>query len=253
LSYQPACIVDLFGGSGLLSHVSKRMLPFATVVYNDYDNYHQRLKHVETTNRLLRDIREIVKPCSDGVKIPDNERQLIVSRIERERGFVDWITISSSLLFSMKYVLNMPDFKKQTLYNNVKQANYTTDGYLDGLEVVRSDYYDLYLKYRDMPDVLFIVDPPYLSTDSSTYSSDGYWRLKDYLDVLRVLNGTNFVFFTSNKSSIVELLEWVEETYCIKSPFSNATVRTVGVQMNRNSRYTDMMYYKFNELRLIAA
>lgn len=31
--------VDLFGGSGLLSHVAKRERPDATVVYNDFDNY----------------------------------------------------------------------------------------------------------------------------------------------------------------------------------------------------------------------
>ena len=31
--------VDLFGGSGLLSHITGRVRPDATVVYNDYDNY----------------------------------------------------------------------------------------------------------------------------------------------------------------------------------------------------------------------
>ena len=31
--------VDLFGGSGLLSHIAKRSKPDATVVYNDFDNY----------------------------------------------------------------------------------------------------------------------------------------------------------------------------------------------------------------------
>ena len=29
--------VDLFGGSGLLSHIAKRSKPDATVVYNDFD------------------------------------------------------------------------------------------------------------------------------------------------------------------------------------------------------------------------
>ena len=36
--------VDLFGGSGLLSHIAKRSKPDATVVYNDFDNYRFRLK-----------------------------------------------------------------------------------------------------------------------------------------------------------------------------------------------------------------
>lgn len=36
--------VDLFGGSGLLSHITKRMRPDAKVVYNDFDNYRKRLE-----------------------------------------------------------------------------------------------------------------------------------------------------------------------------------------------------------------
>lgn len=35
--------VDLFGGSGLLSQITKRMRPDAKVVYNDFDNYRKRL------------------------------------------------------------------------------------------------------------------------------------------------------------------------------------------------------------------
>ena len=31
--------VDLFGGSGLLSHITKCRKPNSTVVYNDFDNY----------------------------------------------------------------------------------------------------------------------------------------------------------------------------------------------------------------------
>lgn len=34
-----AIFVDLFGGSGLLSHITKRMRPDAKVIYNDFDNY----------------------------------------------------------------------------------------------------------------------------------------------------------------------------------------------------------------------
>jgi adenine-specific DNA methylase len=52
--------VDLFGGSGLLSHIAKRSKPDATVVYNDFDNYRFRLKNIPQTNKLLADIRELV-------------------------------------------------------------------------------------------------------------------------------------------------------------------------------------------------
>ena len=52
--------VDLFGGSGLLSHVTKRTKPESTVVYNDFDNYRCRLRHIPQTNRLIADLRDIV-------------------------------------------------------------------------------------------------------------------------------------------------------------------------------------------------
>ena len=35
--------VDLFGGSGLLSHITKCQKPDATVIYNDFDGYRNRL------------------------------------------------------------------------------------------------------------------------------------------------------------------------------------------------------------------
>ena len=51
--------VDLFGGSGLLSHITKRVRPDAVVVYNDFDNYRQRLDNIPNTNQLLADLRRI--------------------------------------------------------------------------------------------------------------------------------------------------------------------------------------------------
>ena len=41
-----ATFVDLFGGSGLLSHIAKHEKPNATVVYNDFDGYRKRLAHI---------------------------------------------------------------------------------------------------------------------------------------------------------------------------------------------------------------
>ena len=52
--------VDLFGGSGLLSHIAKCQKPDATVVYNDFDGYRLRLGHILQTNELLTELRKIV-------------------------------------------------------------------------------------------------------------------------------------------------------------------------------------------------
>ena len=105
--------VDLFGGSGLLSHITKRCKPEATVIYNDFDNYHKRLENIPRTNRLIADLRAMVGNSVPRHKTITGElRERIFSRIlqeEHETGYVDFITLSSSLMFSMKYKLNVPE------------------------------------------------------------------------------------------------------------------------------------------------
>jgi hypothetical protein len=111
---------------------------------------------------------------------------------------------------------------------------------------VHCDYKELFDQYKDAPGVLFIVDPPYLSTDTGTYQSDKYWKLRDYLDVLNVLVDTNYIFFSSNKSSIIELCEWLEDNkngFC--NPFAQSVLNTQNVTLNKTASYTDLMLYKF--------
>lgn len=242
-----ATFVDLFGGSGLLSHIAKRCKPNATVVYNDFDNYRKQLENIPRTNRLIADIREIVGNTVPRHKaITGDIRERIFDRIqreERENGYVDFITLSSSLLFSMKYVLNSVEMQKETLYNNIRQSDYTPcPDYLSGLKITSRDYREVFEEYKNVPGVVFLVDPPYLSTEVGTYTM--YWRLSDYLDVLTVLTGHSFVYFTSNKSSILELCDWIGKNKSVGNPFDGCMKAEFNAHMNYNATYTDMMLYK---------
>jgi 16S rRNA G966 N2-methylase RsmD len=238
--------VDLFGGSGLLSHIAKCQKPDATVVYNDFDNYRSRMAHIPLTNRLIADIREMV-----GDTVPRHRpitgelRERIFERIEQEErtvGYVDFITLSSSLMFSMKYKLCVMEMRKETLYNNIRKADYPEClDYLDGLEIVSCDYKEVFRKYKDIPGVVFLVDPPYLSTEVGTYNM--YWRMSDYLDVLNVLAGHSFVYFTSNKSSILELCNWIDKNPFIGNPFKECRKVEFNAHMSYNTGYTDMMLF----------
>ena len=236
--------IDLFGGSGLLSHITKRERPDATVIYNDHDNYRERLGNIHRTNELLEDLREIAKGYPRHKKITGSMRDVFLERIlqDEQNGFVDYLTLSSSLLFSMKDVLNFEELKKQNLYNKLRQNDYSCDGYLDGLEVVCCDYKELADKYNADTDVVFLVDPPYMATDISTYKMD--WRLQDYLDVLLILSGHPFVYFTSGKSPILDFCEWMEQHSGIGNPFRGTCKSTLTARMNYNSSYTDIMLYK---------
>jgi len=81
------------------------------VVYNDFDGYRNRLEHIPQTNRLLADLRTMVGDSVPRHKpITGELRERIFRRIMREEadnGFVDFITLSSSLMFSMKYKLSV--------------------------------------------------------------------------------------------------------------------------------------------------
>lgn len=237
--------VDLFGGSGLLSHTAKQACPGAKVVYNDYDGFSRRLKAIPATNLLLAELRHMLKdyPAKQKITGAHRERVLELLRAADRSGYVDYITLSSSLKFAMNYGTSLADFTNDTLYNKVVQSDYNAAGYLDGVEVVSLDYKQLFERYRHQPGVVFLVDPPYLSTDTASYNSAGYWKLRDYLDVLKVLNNQDYFYFTSNKSQIVEPCEWISSVSATANPFEGATRTEMRTTTTHNTGYTDIMYH----------
>lgn len=240
---EQATYVDLFGGSGLLSHTVKEIYPNSKVIWNDYDNYLERLNNVANTNKLLADIRTITAQCEVDKKIPSEVRREILDRIQKEQGFVDYITISGSILFSGKYATSFDDLTKGSFYNRIKKADYAVDGYLQGVERVSMDYRQLHRQYQGQ-NAIWLLDPPYLSTDSSSYNSDGYWKLSDYLNVLDCLSGNQYFYFTSSKSSIIELCEWISTRTDFINPFNDAWRSSVSGSVNYNSNYEDIMVFK---------
>lgn len=111
-----AVFVDLFGGSGLLSHITKCQKPDATVVYNDFDNYRRRLENIPRTNALLDKIREVVASVPRQKVLPEKTKEAILFLIEqeeKEHGYVDYITLSTSLLFSRSMPLIWTDCEKK--------------------------------------------------------------------------------------------------------------------------------------------
>lgn len=242
--------VDLFGGSGLLSHITKHFHPESRVIYNDFDNYRLRINNIPRTNRLLESIRFIAAQFDRHKPITGVAREQIFSLLEQEEkeaGYLDFITLSSSLMFSMKYKMSIQGMRGETLYNNVRKNGYEPcRDHLAGLEIVSCDYRELFEQYKDTPGVVFLVDPPYLSTDVGTYRM--YWRLADYLDVLSVLPGHNFIYFTSEKSCIIELCEWMGRHPSLGDPFARCQRREFNVTMNYSAHYKDIMLFTTPDL-----
>lgn len=245
---QDGTYVDLFGGSGLLSHAVKSVHPEAKVVFNDFDDFRQRIKHIPNTNKTLEELRALDLEAPRGKKLTANDREKVCEiLVEANRtGYVDWISLSGSLKFSMNYGNKLEDFTRDTMYNTIRKTNFSlAEDYLDDIDVVKYDYKVLFNRYKIEKDVVFLVDPPYLSTDTSTYNSKDYWKLRDYLDVLDLLHDHRYFYFTSNKSQVVELCEWVEtRTSYNANPFKEANCTTTSNKTSHNAGYTDMMYYR---------
>lgn len=242
-------VVDLFGGSGLLSHVAKRMFPNMRVIYNDFDDFHIRIDNIHTTNRILDKIRAIVIdfPRKNKLSVQAKWDALKIISEEQEKGYyIDFVTISSSLLFTGRYANNLDELEKQTLYNNVKKNRYDASGYLDGIEIVKLDYRLLYDQFKKQKNILFIIDPPYLSTNTKTYKSDAYWHLTDYLEVLSILQDENYIYYTSEKSELLELCDWLSANMAVDY-FGGAKVQKRINSTGNKYEYEDIMIYRINK------
>jgi len=238
--------VDLFGGSGLLSRAAKDTKPMCRVIYNDYDDYHLRIANIANTNKLIAEIRGITGSMPRFQRLSSDIKEKILTVIakhEQDVGYVDYITISSSIMFSSKYVLSLNGLRKESFYNSVKKQDYSpASGYLEGLEICKCDYMRLFDEFKNNEKAFFICDPPYLNTDVTTYKMN--WTLRDYLRVLNCLRASQFAFFTSEKSSLVELLEWLEDKFSYNNPLKTSNEYRIRTTVNCTAGYEDIMLLK---------
>ena len=224
--------IDLFGGSGILSHWTKNTYKDAIVIYNDFDNYRERLKNIPTTNELLRDIREILKDVPHRKEINENKTKQIKDLFEDYKNnnkFIDLKTLVHQLHFTKCLNVeteNIDKFLKYKLYNNLNKNNIEpSDDYLTGLNIVSMDWKKLYNyckeTFKDYK-ICFILDPPYLYTDKTQYNCR-FWRLKDSIELLDILKNYPFIFFNSSKSGFKEFVDVVNRMFNTKITYKNTS------------------------------
>lgn len=240
-------IVDAFGGSGLLSHVAKRIKPKARVIYNDFDGYTDRLKHINDTNRLRAELLQIVgNVIPKNRRLDNNKKQEIINKINAFDGFKDLNTIASWLLFSGQQVSTFDELFSKTFWHGIKLADYpNAENYLDGLEIVSEPFQTILPKFADNPKALFVLDPPYLCTRQNSYKMATYFDLIDFLQLID-LTRPPYVFFSSTKSEFVRFIEYmVSERKDNREVFKNAQRLTVNAALNYQVKYEDNLVFKF--------
>ncbi|MDY2585007.1 DNA adenine methylase [Helicobacter sp.] len=156
--------IDTFGGSGLVAHNIKQWYPNNEVIWNDFDNYQERLHNIHSTERLRQKLLNAVQGIEYKTRIK-NVRE-ILEVIENHDGYIDYITVSSWLLFSGNYVNSFERLRKRKFYNRLPKAKLDNNGYLAGVKRTRQDFKELLDAYREVEDKLLILDPP-LFTDAN--------------------------------------------------------------------------------------
>lgn len=240
--------VDLFGGSGLLSRACKDLHPDSEVVYNDYDEFSERLKNIDSTNALIGRIDSLISKYDHKKRISDKDYGIIndiIKEHEENYKYIDYTTLSSYLLFSGNYAKNYDELIRNRYWSN-SYKQYSADGYLNGLSITRLDYNCLFDNYKDKENVIYIADPPYLGTQKESYNMN-YWRLKNYIDVLYRLKDKKFIYFTSSKSEIVDLIESLGKfgVTCFDDIEISSTKNTVA----HNADYQDYMLHNIGSIQ----
>lgn len=240
-------IVDVFGGSGLLAHTAKHLKPKARVIYNDFDGYSERLKHIPDINRLRQQIYAIVGTNTPRLKRLDADKKMqLIQAIRSFDGHVDVDCVASWLLFSGHQVKSLDALFSKAFWHHVRQTDYpSAEEYLEGLEITQESFHTLLPKFQQQEKVLLLLDPPYLCTHQDRYKQDNYF---DLVDFLRVIYSTKppYIFFSSTKSEFVRFIDAaVQEKWESGQAFDGAQRIVVQSAVSYSGQYEDNMVYKF--------
>lgn len=241
-------IIDVFGGSGLLSHNAKRLLPKAKVIYNDFDGYAQRLQNIHDTERLRQQIFDVLATAEHERKLSEAHRQQVIEIIHNFNGFVDINSVATWLLFSGKQVKTLDELYQNMFYNTIRKTPYkTADGYLDGLEITHESFETLIPKYTNQANTLLLLDPPYVFTEQTAYKQDKYFGMVEFLTLMGLIKPP-YIFFSSTKSELLAYMDYVKKFQATDwERIGNFEKLSLEIKVNYHKPYQDNMIWKFTK------
>lgn len=229
-------IIDVFGGSGLLSHNAKYTCPNARVIYNDYDNYTERLSKIEIAEQVRINLLKIVEGYAIREQLREETRELIINYLEDKK--IDYLSMSNYILFSGNCVKSIEELRKvKKFYNIVSVTPLSGNGYLEGVETVNKCFAEL-LKEKIDGKVLYLLDPPYINTMQGYHrDKSSYFGLLSQLELFELMKPP-FFYFTSNRS---EIMDFVEKPSVYSHLFDNCEIFTKTCAVNYSSAFIDIL------------
>lgn len=273
LTYDKLTVVDVFGGSGLLSHWVKQLKPNYQVIYNDFDDFTQRLHHINETEIIRKRIREIIdnntteadnkdralnKVCCDLIK-----QELIKIKSDYP-DYIDYITISSWLCFSAYKADSLDEIiSKNKYYNRTPKEEIKRYDYLNDVEVIHKDASnpEEFINYintiKQNENVIYILDPPYLYTETTGYANykKEYFDMKANINLFYwFLHKIPCLFFTSIKSGLIESYNITNKLYGVNDEIkNNEIIKLINTGGSRGLTYQEYLimrlYLSINEIK----
>lgn len=205
--------IDCFGGSGLISHNIKQWYPSNRVVWNDYDNYQERLNHLDTIEQLRQEMAKIINDTNTlhHAKLSPHTKEKILTLLQAQAqsgAFIDYTTISSYLLFSGNYAKTYQELAKHTFYNAITLTPLNKEGYLAGVERTQADFIELLESYKDITNKCLILDPPYLQTQKGNYKDS--FQLAQFFTLIERVQKP-YIFFGSHRSDIMPCFAYLSK------------------------------------------
>lgn len=203
--------IDCFGGSGLISHNIKQWYPSNRVIWNDYDNYQERLNHLDTTEQLRQEIAKIINSTPYNANLPPHTKEKILTLLQdkaQSGSFIDYTTLSTYLLFSGNYTKTYQQLAKQTFYNKLSRTPLNNKGYLAGVERTQANFIDLLESYKDITNKCLILDPPYLQTQKGNYNDS--FQLAQFFNLIERVQKP-YIFFGSHRSDILPCFTYLSK------------------------------------------
>jgi len=197
-------VEDVFGGSGLLSSLSKKIFPNAKITYNELDSavvnsIQQSIKSPDEVLKYVKAIKNyyLRNPESDWL----SDFVYTHPELKNNKDFMAGANLVDKVAGRVKTDISVDKFRalEEAVPNfskTFKDVKITTE---DGLKKL-----DYYIKNGTPSDFLWI-DPPYIwssgyGVGSSMEKAEGF---KDLLTKIEALNnrGVKFVFFNNEPSS----------------------------------------------------
>lgn len=173
--------------------------------------------------------------------MPEEHRQRIMPILDKYSD-VDLTFVKNFLLFSSSrqdVENSLEAIKKERWYKACPASDYKADGYLEGVEVCSLDFRDCMEKYKDAPNKLLILDPPYLFSQHKNYCKT--FNLADFLELLD-LTKPPFIFFSHEASDCLPTMEYLAKKG--DKRFESLTVFKYRSSMCHNVTYNDLMISK---------